>query len=166
MVNYDNSSIYKLCCRNTDIKEIYIGSTVNFTRRKQQHKTSCINDKSKEYNFNVYKFIRDNGNWENWDMVEIEKVNCKDKRELHTKEREFIEKYESKLNMSIPYKSNEEKKETKKKYKELRKEINKNYYLENKEKLRQQQREYYLNNIEKIKERKKLNYEKKKSVSS
>ena len=40
-------SIYKLCCKNPEITNIYVGSTKNFTRRKHQHKNNCINENAK-----------------------------------------------------------------------------------------------------------------------
>ena len=58
MVNYNNSIIYKLCCKDTNITDIYVGSTTNFYRRKQDHKQQCNNTNSKEYNKNAYQFIR------------------------------------------------------------------------------------------------------------
>ncbi len=77
-MNYSNSSIYKLCCNNTEIKEIYIGSTTNFRRRKFTHKYSCNNPNDRNYNLNVYKIIRENGGWDAFDMVELEKYNATD----------------------------------------------------------------------------------------
>ena len=53
--------IYKLCCKNTDIKEIYIGSTTNFKRRKYNHKSNYL----KKNKFKVYEFINENEGWEN-----------------------------------------------------------------------------------------------------
>jgi predicted GIY-YIG superfamily endonuclease len=76
MVNYNNSIIYKLCCKDPEITEIYVGSTTNFYRRKQKHKSTCNNSNDKGYNLNIYQFIRDNGGWENWQMVEVERYKC------------------------------------------------------------------------------------------
>ena len=50
MVNYANGIIYKLCCLDPNITEIYIGSTTNKYRRKQQHKGICNNVNGKKYN--------------------------------------------------------------------------------------------------------------------
>ena len=50
---------------------LYIGSTNDFTVRKARHKYSCNNPKSKKHNLPVYKYIRANGGWENWEMTEI-----------------------------------------------------------------------------------------------
>ena len=49
--------IYRLCCKDTDIKEEYIGSTKNFTKRKAQHKRECV----KKTDLKVYNFICENG---------------------------------------------------------------------------------------------------------
>ena len=71
MVNYQNSIIYKLCCKNVEVSEIYIGSTTAFKARKSQHKSNCNNENRAGYNCKVYKFIRENGNFQNWDMIQI-----------------------------------------------------------------------------------------------
>jgi len=134
MVNYNKSIIYKLCCKNPEIKEIYIGSTINFTRRKCNHKFSCNNINSKNYNVNVYQYIRDNGGFDNFDMVCIEKFECNDKLELHKRERYWLEQLGATLNMCVPSRSSKE------------------YYDNNKNKIKEYKKEYYEDNIEKIKE--------------
>ena len=88
---YSRSSIYKLCCNNTDVTDIYIGSTTNFSNRKKCHKCSCTKLGNKKYENRVYQFIRTNGGWENWSMVEIEQYNANNKRHLETRERYWIE---------------------------------------------------------------------------
>ena len=108
MVNYSNSIIYKLCCNNTDITAIYIGSTTNFGRRKGQHKCSCNNENDKSHNLQVYQFIRANGDWENWDMVQVEQYEAKDKHDLHARERYWIEQLKPKLNKYIPTRTQRE----------------------------------------------------------
>ena len=160
MVNYENSMIYKLCCKDTNIKEIYIGSTTNFKERKRKHRSSCNNENNKMLNFKVYKFIRENGGWTNWDMILIEKVSCNCKLELHKIEREYIEKYNSSLNCHIPSRTtkeytvdNKDKIKLKdKKYYERNKDIisekNKNYYEKNKDIISERNKNYYINNKE------------------
>lgn len=102
MVNYSQSIIYKICCRNLEIKELYIGSTTNFSRRKCEHKTDCNNKNKKSYNYRVYQFIRDNGGWSNFDMVQIEQYNATDKNSLHARERYWLEQLKPSLNCNIP----------------------------------------------------------------
>ncbi len=163
MVNYNNSYIYKICCKDTEIKDIYIGSTTNFTRRKCRHKSSCNNENCRDYNFKLYKFIRENGNFQNWDMVLIEEVKCDNKLQLHKIEREYIEKYKSSLNEVIPYITEEERKIHKKKYQETNKEkikkYKKEYNINNKIKLKEKSKEYREYNKIKLKEKKKKYYE-------
>jgi len=55
-IDYSNTIIYKLCCKNPDVKEFYIGHTTNLLQRKYQHKTCCNNnsEKNKSYNRKVY----------------------------------------------------------------------------------------------------------------
>ena len=109
MPDYSKGLIYKLCCKDTDITDIYIGSTTSLRHRKGRHKYCCNNEKGKDYNYNVYKFIRENGgNWENWDMVLVEYFPCETKLELEKKEREIIEQLKPTLNKNIPTRTDKE----------------------------------------------------------
>ena len=136
MPNYSNSSIYKLCCNNTEIKNIYIGSTTIFKDRKHKHKYSCNNPNDTHYNQHLYKFIRENNGWDAFDMIEIERYNATDKRNLETRERHWIEVLKPTLNMTIPTRTKHE--------------YDKYYYQVNKEDLILKKKEYYINNRESI----------------
>jgi hypothetical protein len=179
MVNYGNGLIYKLCCNDTNIKEEYVGSTTDFTERKRCHKKNCNNPNSKQYNINVYKFIRDNGGFENFCMIQIEKYPCDSKRELETRERYWIETLESKLNCKIPTRtpkewrvensdkileySKEWRVENADKIKEWRVENAdklKEWRVENADKLKEKQKEYRVENADKLKERRVENADK------
>ena len=143
MPNYNESMIYKLCCKDTTIDEIYIGSTISFRRRKAQHKICCNNINKRGHNRNVYQFIRDNGGWDNWDMILIAKVNCNDKMELRQKEREYMEEYKPSLNMYDSYRTYDEKQE-------YHKEYSKEYIKINKLKISTRKKEHYKTNKEEI----------------
>ena len=95
-INYTNTIIYKIVFRDITTKETYVGHTTDFTKRKYAHKTICNNEKSKSYNFNVYQFIRQNGGWDNWTMIEIEKYCCVDRIEAVI-EKSFYREIESKI---------------------------------------------------------------------
>ena len=96
--------IYKLACKNPSIKEIYVGSTKNLRVRKSQHKHHCNNNND----FMVYQFIRDNGNFENWDIIQLEQVEFNTKFELRARERHYIESLNASLNQTIPNRSHTE----------------------------------------------------------
>ena len=143
MVNYKKSIIYKLCCKDVNIKEIYVGSTCNQLRkRKNKHKSDCNNENSNIYNSYVYKFIRQNSGFENWSMIIIENYPCENKRELEKRERYFMEVLNSTLNSYKPFTTEEEKKEqVKQRYENNKTEI-KDYQDKNKDKIKEQQKEY------------------------
>jgi hypothetical protein len=102
MVNYNDTIIYKLCCKNPEIKDIYVGHTCNHLRRKHEHKKACNNSNRKDYNYHVYKFIRNNGGWNNWHIVMIEEYPCESKLQAEKRERHWIETLNSTLNRQIP----------------------------------------------------------------
>ena len=52
---------------------IYIGSTTDFIRRKNAHKNCCNNEKQKAHNDKKYQYIRNNGGWDCFNMIEVEK---------------------------------------------------------------------------------------------
>ena len=100
--------IYKLCCCDPSIKEIYIGSTKNMKERKRCHKKACNNSNDRAYGSYVYQFIRKHGGFDNWSMILIETVNYDTKHQLKNYERKNIEQYESSLNCNIPNRTEKE----------------------------------------------------------
>jgi hypothetical protein len=149
-MDYSKTIIYKIVCNDLDIKEVYIGSTVNFTRRKCEHKSKCNDINNKEYNYKKYQFIRENGGWENWSMYEIEKYPCNDKNEAHTRERYWIENLNSTLNKIMPTRTIKEWKEDNK---DKLFEKSKQYREDNKDKIQEQKKKHYEENKDKILER-------------
>ena len=109
-IDYSKTVIYKIVANDLNITECYVGSTTDFTRRKQNHKSNCTNEKGKNYNVKLYATIRDNGGWDNYSMVEIEKYPCRDANEACAKEREWFERSNSGLNTNRPQRTDEEQK--------------------------------------------------------
>ena len=72
-IDYRNTIIYKLFCKDPNVTDIYVGHTTNFSQRKYLHKSNVICDNDK---VPLYNIIRANGGWENWDMIELEKCSC------------------------------------------------------------------------------------------
>lgn len=98
--NYETNEIifYKFCCKDDNVINCYVGHTSNFNRRKSEHKSRCNNEKDKKHNFKLYQLIREYGGFDNWNMIEIHKQFCKDKRECERIEQGFIEQYISDMN--------------------------------------------------------------------
>ena len=119
-INYENSIMYRIVCKDPEITDCYVGSTCNFIKRRNTHKTNCNRTNSKEYNYNVYKFIRANGGWNNFDLIEIEKYEAIDKQDKLKRERYWLEFYNAKLNSNIPSR-------TKREYKLVNQEIIKKF---------------------------------------
>ena len=162
--------IYMIKCNDITITDTYIGSTNNLKKRFIKHKSSCYNVNRKSYNYKLYKFIRDNGGFENFTMIELETFITDSKEEILNKEKYYIQLYKSSLNMISPFRTKEEIKENNKEYmkkycennKEHRKEYMKKYRENNKEhykKYRENNKEHYKeyreNNKEKLCEKSK-----------
>jgi len=88
IVDYSNTIIYKIYCKDETITDIYVGHTTNFIQRKYSHKIACNNLQN---NVKIYNTIRCNGGWDNWNMVEIAKYSCKDATEARIKEQEHYD---------------------------------------------------------------------------
>ena len=153
--DYSKGLIYKLCCKDTSITEIYVGSTTNFTQRKRTHKNTCNNSNpnGKGYNYKVYQFIRENYGWDNWDMVLIEYYPCETELELGRRENYWKQELQASLNTQTPH-IYENMKEANKQYAQAHKKEKKNYqkeyYEANKEVIAEKQKKYQQANKEKI----------------
>jgi hypothetical protein len=138
LANYAKTVIYKIQCKNENISDIYIGHTTCYYQRYRMHRSDCNNENSKAYNYKIYKIIRDNGGWDNWDMSRIEKFPCNNVDEARNRERYWIEKESSQLNVAIPNRS-------KKEYAQI-------YRVVHKEEISEKAKIYRNNNKDKIKE--------------
>jgi len=96
----DFGYVYKLHHKCQDLGDnFYIGSTVNHYQRWGQHKESCQNQRSKHYHYNVYKFIRENGTIDAWEMEIIQTYENITSRQLERHEQEFRDQLKPNLNM-------------------------------------------------------------------
>ena len=101
-IDYSNTIIYKIFCKDPLITDVYVGHTTNFVQRKYAHKQTCNNIKSPCYNLKLYKTIRSNGNWTNWNMVIVNFYNCKNQFEARQKEQEYFIEFKATLNSVEP----------------------------------------------------------------
>ena len=155
-VDYSKTVIYKIVCNDENIDYLYIGSTTDFTKRKNNHKSNCFNDTKKEYTQKKYIEMRNNGGWENFRMIEVEKFPCNDKREAEKREEEVRLELKANMNIRRCYLSEEERKQQKADYREINKEIlkkqEKDYRENNKIKIKESMKVYKENNREKIRQ--------------
>ena len=138
--DYSKTVIYKLVNKEDyDNANIYIGSTANFTQRKCAHKSDCINENKKAYNQKKYQFIRENGGWNEWNMIEVEKYYCVDNNEAKAREEHWRIHFNADLNSRKCFCTVDEEKQYQIQYQIQ-------YRLDNRDKNIEYQRNYRLNN--------------------
>ena len=125
-IDYTKTIIYKIVCNDENIDYLYIGSTTNFTKRKNSHKSCYNNENNKNYNQKKYVEMRNNGDWDNFKMIEIEKYPCNDKREAEAREEEIRKELKANMNSNRCFTTEDQ-----------RILLRKEYYNENKEKIRE-----------------------------
>lgn len=173
MADYSKGIIYMIKkIDDEDYENVYIGSTINFIKRKNEHKGRCNNSNDPKHHYKIYKYIRENGGWDCFEIVELEKYPCNSKQELEKREDEIMIEYKNRLNtqrahmskeelkikMEEYYQNNRDKilergKEWRENNKEKKAEQDKKWRENNKEKVVENKRLYHINNRDKILER-------------
>ena len=97
-IDYSNTVFYKIHCKDDAIKDVYVGHTTDFNKRKRQHKRSCVSGENKK----VYRFIRENGGWNNWEMIIIGYNRCENLYDARRIEQEYFESLDATLNSVEP----------------------------------------------------------------
>ena len=143
-IDYKDTLIYKIVCKDLSITDLYIGHTTSFRDRKKEHKSRCNN----QYPYLIYKTINNYGGWDNWEMIEVEKYSCNDANEARARERYWYECFNAKLNSKCPTLNIERQQENRHIY--LRE-----YYKANKDKLSENHKEYREANKDKLSETRK-----------
>ena len=103
VMDYSNTHFYKIVCKDLNIKDWYVGHTTNFIKRKHKHKSTCSSPSNPDYNLPLYKFIRENGDWINWDMILINTECVDNQLEARKKQREYIQQLSCSLNKTTPF---------------------------------------------------------------
>lgn len=160
MPDYSKGQIYTIRNRNDETK-IYVGSSIQpIYKRLYQHK----HDSKLEKYRNMKLYIEVNNDWSNWYIELYETYPCNNKNELEKREGE-ITRLIGTLNKNIAGRdekqyridNNEKIKEKSKQYRndnlDLIKECNKKYYIENADKIKEKTKQYRIENADKIKEK-------------
>jgi len=143
-IDYSKTLIYKIEHIQDD-NLLYVGHTTNWDKRKCKHKNAC--------NLKLCQMIRENGGWEMFQLIEVEKYPCNDKREAERRENEIMKELKATMNMKKSFLTAEESIESDKQYRENNKDKIKEYYENNEEKISEGKKENYEKNKEKMKER-------------
>lgn len=157
-MDYSKCCIYKIEHIN-DESLVYVGHTNNFDKRKCEHKSRCMNEKYNSFNSRLYQLIRDNGGWDSFKMIEVQKYPCNDKREAEKRENEVMKELKANMNTIKSFRTQEEiqgyGKDYMKKYNKVNKyqilEKKRIYYELNKEELKKKMKKHSKNNYEKNK---------------
>jgi len=144
------SVIYKIYCKDENIKDCYIGSTNDLHKRKIIHKSDCNNLSCKSYNLKVYQFIRANGGFENFDFQILEQFeNIMTKKDLFKIEGQYINNNNCTLNSYVAGR-------TSKDYKEENiikiQEYKQEYYQDNKKEIKEKSKQYRIKNKQEVKD--------------
>jgi hypothetical protein len=187
-INYETTPIifYKFICENPEIRSCYVGQTTNFQQRycSHKHRFNCKADKNT--NLKIYQIIRENGGWDNWKMVEIDRQICLDKSDACRIEQSYIDELHANMNSHYAFRNRQQYRldnkpkhgdyckqyyldnkeilhEYAKKYNLINQENisikHKEYNLNNKESISKNKKEYYLNNKNKILEKQKQKHD-------
>jgi hypothetical protein len=98
----DTFCLYTIKPKNPTDTNLYVGSTINFARRKSQHKKASTNKRSPTYWSMLYRYIRSCGGFDNFIMEKVLDFPCETKHEGLLKEKEYIRTLNATLNTANP----------------------------------------------------------------
>ena len=132
---------YKIVNINGDCDTLcYVGSTANWNRRLNGHKSSCHNENTKQHNIKLYQTIRANGGWREFKMVEIGTAEQLTHRQACAIEETYRVALKAELNGRRCFVAG------------TKQEYQKQYNIDNVEKTKEYQKQYRIDNVEKKKE--------------
>jgi hypothetical protein len=161
---YTTVTLYQLTCKDEKKRKkntvgVFIGYTsIKLETAIKNHKTLYQNPNSKSHDNPLYKLIRANGGWDNWDYHALEICPSIDRKEALTKQRDWIQQTPNAINQRRPittyeedatyYKDNravllEQKKIHRNSHKELISERMKVYREDHKNAIAEQRKAYY-----------------------
>lgn len=140
--------VYKIVCKDPTITEFYIGSTNNLNRRIIEHNSSCNNTNSHNHNYKIYKYIRENGGLDNWQILVEQETPNYEKYDREILEQSYIDLLEPQLNTQNAFGTDTKK--SMKKWRENNIEHIKQYIEKNKEKIAKKKKDRYNKNKEKV----------------
>ena len=159
MADYFKTIIYKIQ-HETKLDLLYVGHTVEYSRRKAYHKSQV-----KSHTKKLYQMIRDNGGWDSFTMTPIMEFPCESKIQACIQEEKCRIELNANMNTISAINNPEKQKETSKKYKkehheeilekckiydQNHKEERKTYRNSIAEEQKEYKKEWYANNKEEV----------------
>ncbi len=96
---YHKTSFYVIKCKNQDVKDCYVGHTVNgLSKRLINHKSACKTFPNRK----LYKFINENGGFDNFTFELLEECCLNNQLEAIEKEQFYCNKEGASLNTFKP----------------------------------------------------------------
>jgi len=154
---FNDYTFYKIVNINGDIDLCYVGSTANMKQRNKQHKQNSTNENIRDYNFKIYKTIREHGGWDEFKMIEIATQTHLTKRQAEQIEEIYRVELKANMNAQRCFQTEQQLKEYTKQYRidNINKllEYEKQYRIDNADKIKETSKNYRIDNVDKIKER-------------
>ena len=107
MSNYNNTVIYMIYKPDSDLNT-YVGHTTNFKERVNKHRVRYNGKDFPRCNLQLYDYMRENGQFDDWKIEIITEYPCNSKREAEKKEQHFIDLFKSVLNSKRAYTTDEQ----------------------------------------------------------
>ena len=98
--------IYRIYSITND--KVYVGSTIDFNKRRIEHKSNCYNKNSKKYYYKLYRTIRKYDGWNYFIMGILASFDYNTKKERLQREKDFMILYRANLNSRSALRTNEE----------------------------------------------------------
>ena len=162
-IDYSKTHFYKIISKDINQRCLYVGHTTDFVRRRSQHKQACNQPNHQHHDLFLYKYIRDNEGWDNWQMVLIDTHNCENRLHALQTEREYIDNLNATLNQMKPFTTAIEQKEKRKVWRDNNREklnrqlnvINRRLRKEYPERFREYDRQKWIKHKDEIQKRQK-----------
>ena len=114
--DYSKTVIYQIECKDPNITKTYGGHSTNLIKRRALHKSACNNPNCRHYTAYVFQFIRENGGWDNWQVVWQYDYPCENIEQAKLEETKFIKEQKCELNSNRPFITKEDRKEYQKEW--------------------------------------------------
>ena len=91
MPNFANCCFYKIISKDVNITELFVDYTTDYEKTSK-----CYREKFETKNF--YEFIRENGDWNNFEIIKIEDFPCSSARDASKRKRYWIKELNAEIN--------------------------------------------------------------------